>query len=234
MHGIRSAAAGAGGTCLLKSSCCHEGDAVDHGFTGRAVAFQLAMRAGGAAHAVASQLAMRAWGAGLAVLLQLVMRTRVADLTQELDRAMAAAAAVRARAFQLAMRAWGAGLAVLLQLAMRARVAGHAVVFHLAMRAGGASRAEAFLLPMGTSDRRLGRGRHRREIQTRAAPRRDRGRGLDTSPRLPRHRSHSPTLPPSTRASPVSGSCGTSRSRCFPRCFSASRPPRNLDVYHVS
>ena len=84
----------------------------------RAVAFQLAARAGAAVRAAAFQPTMRA------------------------------GVAVRAPAFQLAMRTGVAVRAVAFQPTMRAGVAVRAVVFHLPMRAGVAVRAHAFPLAM--------------------------------------------------------------------------------------
>ena len=82
----------------------------------RAVAFQLAARAGAAVRAAAFQPTMRAGVAVRAAVFPLAMRTRFA---------------VHAAVFPLPMRARVAVRAVVLHLAMRARVAFRAVVFPL-------------------------------------------------------------------------------------------------------
>ena len=101
----------------------------------RAVAFQLAARAGAAVRAAAFQPTMRAGVAVRAAVFPLAMRTRFA---------------VRALAFQLAMRTRVAVRAVAFHLAMRAALAVRAVVFQLAMRAGVAVRAPVLPLAMRT------------------------------------------------------------------------------------
>ena len=106
------------------------------------------MGSGVALRAVAFQLAVGAGGAHLAVDFQLAMRARVAVRAVAFQLPVGAGVAVCAFAFQPAVRLGVAFHAIKFPLPVRAGVALRAVAFQLPVGAGIALRAVVFLLPM--------------------------------------------------------------------------------------